>query len=110
MLRGSVLWINKGSITWLHFLSAWISPFNEVLNIIHFNAELLSLWPGERNNGLSVMIASNGDNCLWMLFSLQSGHVQTMFGIQAGLPSLFLFFCFFLIMLSKIFHMKIFHE
>ena len=40
---------------------------------------------GARNSGLSVMIAPNGEGCLWKFFSLQNGHVQKMNGIQAGL-------------------------
>ncbi|CAL5424727.1 unnamed protein product [Camellia sinensis] len=39
---------------------------------------------GNRNNGLSVIVAPNGGGCLWMFLSLQSGHGWTIFGIQVG--------------------------
>lgn len=65
-------------------------------------AELSKLCVGNKNNGLSVMIAPNGENCLQMLFFLQSGHVRIMFGIQSGAAC----FCNFYFFLSKCFILK----
>ena len=55
---------------------------------------LWGLSVGDRSSGPSVMIAPNGEGCLSMFFSPQSGHVQIMSGIQAGAT---FFFCFFFV-------------
>ncbi|KAF8402487.1 hypothetical protein HHK36_010572 [Tetracentron sinense] len=62
------------STTVLHAL-IWIYPSN---------AEIIELGlPGDRNNGFSVIVALNGEGCPWMFFSLQSGRVWIILGIQA---------------------------
>lgn len=50
----------------------------------NYFAEYLPLIPGDRNNGLSVMIAPSGGSCLSTFFFLQSGRAQKILGIQAG--------------------------
>lgn len=44
---------------------------------------------GGRLNGLNVTIVTDGEGCLWMLFSHQSGHVLTIHGTHEGLNSSF---------------------
>lgn len=70
-------------------------------------AELSKLCVGNKNNGLSVMIAPNGENCLQMLFFLQSGHVRIMFGIQSGAAC----FCnFYFLFLVKMFYAPVVYD
>ncbi|KAK2992726.1 hypothetical protein RJ640_025229 [Escallonia rubra] len=45
------------------------------------------------NNGLNVIVAPNGEDCLRISVSLQNGHALTIFGIQTGPKQLLQVFC-----------------